>query len=567
MDQLKLLLSRFTLKQQITLGAAGIGVILLIFWMTKWSQERDFKVLYSGLAPEDAGAVLAKVRENGVEFRLAEGGSSIMVPSGKVAELRLQLAAAGIPKSGRIGFELFDKTNFSATDFTEQINYHRALEGELERSVMSLSEVEVARVHVTFAKDSVFTESQQPAKASILVKLRPGAKLTAQNVQAICNLTSSAVEGLQPEAVSVVDMHGNVLNRPRKGGGPDSPEASEASLDFRQKVEHDLLAKVDATLEPLLGAGRYRAGVNVECDFSSGEQSEETFDPTKSVMVTSQKTEDSSGGSTASGVPGTASNLPRPTSRPGGGNSPAVSRRTENIAYQSSRTVRHTRLPQGNLKRISASVLVDYGVHWQGTGAKAKRLIEAPAPERLKSIHDLVAAAIGFTPDRGDQLVIESLPFESTLNAEPAADIKAIPPPPSGLPPWLENLIRGKNTFIVGASAGALVLLLLVGVLKLLFGGKKKSDVEVSLELGEAGSRPAIPAGPPVDFETEMEARLAEQAALKERQTLDALDALKIPTVTTKKTEILSRHIGEDSKKDPQAMAQVVRSWLTEEDH
>ena len=161
-----------------------------------WNRERDFRPLYSGLASEDAAAVVAKVREGGSEFRLSDNGSVVLVPSGKVAELRLQLAAAGIPKSGRIGFELFDKTNFGASDFAEQVNYHRALEGELERSVMSLAEVEQARVHITFAKDSIFPESRQPAKASVLVKLRAGAQLSAQNVAAICQLTASAVDGL-----------------------------------------------------------------------------------------------------------------------------------------------------------------------------------------------------------------------------------------------------------------------------------------------------------------------------------------------------------------------------------
>ena len=147
--------------------------------------------------------VVAKVHESGAEYRLAANGTTVLVPSAKVDDLRLQLAAAGIPKTGRIGYELFDKTNFGETDFTEQINYHRALEGELERSMMGLSQVEQARVHITFPKDSIFSEERQPAKASVLLKLRVGARLTAQNVVAICHLTASAVEGLQPEQVSV----------------------------------------------------------------------------------------------------------------------------------------------------------------------------------------------------------------------------------------------------------------------------------------------------------------------------------------------------------------------------
>ena len=373
--------------------------------------------------------MVAKVRESGSDFRLSDNGSAVLVPSGKVAELRLQLAAAGVPKSGRIGFELFDKTNFGASDFTEQVNYHRALEGELERSVMSLAEVEQARVHITFPKDSIFLESRQPAKASVLVKLRAGAQLSAQNVAAICQLTASAVDGLAPEAVSVVDMRGNLLNRARKPLSSDDAEPSEAALDYRQKIEHDLLAKMNSTLEPLLGADKFRATASVECDFTSADQSEETFDPNKSVMVTSQKTEDISGGSLAAGIPGTASNLPRPTSRPATGAS-GVTRRTENITYQSSHTVRHVRQPQGAVKRLSVSLLVDSDVRWEGSGAKAKRIVEPPSAEKLKAIHDLVAGVIGFSAERGDQLVVETLPFESTLNPEPLLRHRAQPPLP-----------------------------------------------------------------------------------------------------------------------------------------
>src|SRR5947209_1148981 len=216
MDQIRRLLANLSLKQKLSIAAVAIAVVAGIFAMSRWSRERDFKPLYTNLAPEDAGQVLTRIREAGSQYRLADNGTSILVPSEKVAELRLALAAAGLPKSGRIGFEIFDRTNFGASDFSEQVNYHRALEGELERSIISLAEVEHARVHLTFPKESLYTESSQPAKASVLVTLRTGATLSPQNVSAICHLTASAVEGLQPEAVSVLDMRGNLLNKPRR---------------------------------------------------------------------------------------------------------------------------------------------------------------------------------------------------------------------------------------------------------------------------------------------------------------------------------------------------------------
>ena len=216
--------------------------------------EADFRPLFTGVAPEDASAIVQKLKGGGVEYRVPDEGGMVLVPSARVAELRINMAAAGLPKTGRIGFELFESTNLGATEFTEHINYRRAIEGELERSVMSLAEVEQARVHVTFPKDSVFLESQEPAKASVLVKLRPGSRLAPQNVQAIDHLVSAAVEGLSPDAVSVLDMNGNLLGRPKPTGGLDGPEPSEAALEYRHHVEADLLYKDE--LHPRAAARR-----------------------------------------------------------------------------------------------------------------------------------------------------------------------------------------------------------------------------------------------------------------------------------------------------------------------
>jgi flagellar M-ring protein FliF len=558
MDQFTRLFTSLTIKQRVSLLLAAVLVIALLVSLSHWTRERDFRPLYTGLSQEDAGAVLAKVRENGSEFRLSEEGTTVLVPSAKVAELRLQLAAAGVPKSGRIGFELFDKTNFGTSDFAEQVNYHRALEGELERSVMSLSVVEQARVHVTFPKDSVFLESKQPAKASVLVKLRPGGKLSPQNVAAICQLTASAVEGLAPEAVSLVDMQGNLLNRPRQQPSPDDPAASEANLEYRQKIERDLVLKINSTLEPLLGADKFRANALVECDFTSGDQSEETFDPTKSVMVSSQKTEEISGANLASGVPGTASNLPRPASRPGSGAS-GVTRRTESIGYQSSRTVRHVKLPEGTIKKISVSLIVDHSVRWEGAGAKAKKIVEPPSPEKLKSIHDLVAGVIGFSQERGDQLIVESLPFESTINAQPVEQLPAAPPasPPQAWPGSFQDLLKNK-TLLIGAGGGLLALILLLAVMvKLLGKGGKASTVAMTPALPAAAT--SVP-----DLNKTIETQLAERAALKQQQELEAMNALKLPPVTTKKTEVLTKHVAEQAKKDATGAAQVLRTWMTD---
>ncbi len=475
--QIRNIISSLSVRQRIAIVCTALLAVAGTLSLSHWSKESDFKPLYTNLAPEDAGAVVQKLKESGAEFRLSENGTTVLGPSSRIAELRLEMASAGLPKSGRIGFELFDKTNFGATEFAEHVNYRRALEGELERSIMSVSAVEQARVHLTFPKDSVFLESRQPGKASAILRLRPGSHLLPQNVTALTNLIASAVEGLAPDAVTLLDTRGNLLSLPKRAGlDPDATQSSDATLDYRQKLENNLLAKVNATLEPLLGAGRFRTGVSVDCDFTSGEQSEETLDPNKSVMVTSQKTEDASSSAVASGTPGTASNLPRPPGRSGSGAN-GLSRKTENITFQTSRVVKHLRLPQGVIKRVSLSVLVDNELRWEGAGKKLKRVLVPPTPEKLKTIRELVSGIAGLSTERGDLLVVETLPFESTLSSEPPSDAPLTTPAMDPrVPKWLAPVLSDGRTFVIAAAVGATVVMLLFGMLFLLLRKGKKSN-------------------------------------------------------------------------------------------
>jgi flagellar M-ring protein FliF len=558
MNQLKQIYDRLSWSQRIWIVVAAVAVVGGLAWVNHWNDERDFKPLFSGLADEDAGAVVTKLHEAGVEYRLGSNGS-VLVPSDKVAEARLQMASAGLPKSGRIGFELFDKANFGASEFTEQVNYHRAIEGELERSVMSIREVETARVHLTLAKDSLYTEARQPAKASVLVKLRHAAALSPQNIAAICQLTASAVPGLAADQVSLVDTAGNLLNRPRPAA-TDGAEGSEASLDYRKSIELGIQNKIVSTLDPLLGPDHFRVGVSADVDLTSGEQSEEVFDPSKSVMTTSQRTEDGPAIATASGVPGTASNLPHPVSKPSTGAS-NYARHTENISYQTSRIVKHTRLPQGAVKRLSLSILVDHSLRWEGL----KRIVEAPSAEKLKVIHDLVAASTGLDPARGDQLVVDAFPFESTLTAEPATALPSTTPVVvNPMPPWLQKLMGQKNFAIVaGVGAGAM-LVLIVGFLMVL--SKMRTKKRIAAEAAQAIAAAHANEGPTVaDAQKNLEARMAGQVGEQARKDAEAMLQLKLPEVQTKKTEVIKKHIAAEAKKDPTAMAQVVRSWLNGE--
>jgi flagellar M-ring protein FliF len=562
--QMKTLLANLSLAQRITILAVALAAAGGIYALIHYQKESDFKPLFTGVAPEDAAAIVQKLRESGIEYRLPEGGGSVLVPSGHLAELRLNMAAAGLPKTGRIGFELFDKTNLGATEFTEHINYRRALEGELERSVMSLAEVEQARVHLTFPKDSVFLDAQQPAKASVLVKVRPHAQLAAGNVAAISNLVASAVEGLAPGAVSVLDMNGNLLSRPKEasaeGGG-----ASDGSLDYRRQIETDLLAKINATLEPLLGANKFRAGVSVECDFTGGELSEEVFDPARSVMASSQRTEDSAGTAGASGIPGTASTLPHPAGKSGSGAPNRVTRMTENITYQTTRTVKKTRLPAGGLRKISLAVLVDNELTWQQEKTGFKRVLVPPTPEKLKVIHDLVAGITGFNAERGDQLLVETLPFENTLTVEPPEAARPVTPvKPQG--PW--KWPPDTNTLLIGA--GAAVLLIGAGFLAsiMLRSGKHRmtASTEKALPPGEA-AQGAAKGETGSSIERQLETKLAERDAMQAQLEAQALKSLQIAPVITKTAEILAKHLREKIKNESEVSAQVLRTWINESEN
>ncbi|HEY7392618.1 MAG TPA: flagellar basal-body MS-ring/collar protein FliF [Bryobacteraceae bacterium] len=555
------LLASLSMRQRITIALVALAAAGSLYWLVHWRREADFKPLFSGLAPEDAAAIVQKLKEGGVEYRLSDslgtGSGTVLVPSARLAELRLSLAAAGIPKSGRIGYELFDRNNLGASEFTEHVNYRRALEGELERSVMSLAEVEQARVHITFPKDSVYLDAQQPAKASVLVRLKPGAHLSPQNVQAINHLVASAVEGLAPEAVSVLDMNGNLLGRPREPTNPDGTEPSASSLDYRHQVETDLMNKINSTLEPLLGAEKFRAGVSVDCDFSGGDQSEEIYDPARTVMLTSQRTEDSSGSASASGVPGTASNLPRPSSRPGNGSSRS-SRVSENITYQSSRTVKKTHLPPGVIRKISVAVLVDQALSWEPGKNGFRRVLTPPSPEKLKVIHDLVAGVTGFSAERGDQLVVETQPFENTLLMEPPPGSQAPGAPGARGPAKMLQLDR--NTLLIGG--GALAALIVIGfVVAMLLRRKKSNAVEVT-----GPAEIAAPAAGGSAVEKELESRLAEAESMKHQQEAKALNLLKLTPAITKTAEIMAKHLREKIAEEPEISAQVLRTWIREEE-
>ena len=544
MDQIKKLFASFSLKQKISTGIAALFALLSVYAFTTWRHQHDFQPLFTGVAPAEASVIVQKIKESGTEYRLSDTGGVISVPSAKVAELRLDMAAAGLPKSGRIGFELFDKTNFGATEFVEHINYMRALEGELERSIGTLECVDQARVHLTQAQNSVFVDQREPAKASVVVSLKPGGELLPRNVVAIQQLVANAVEDLDPSDVSVVDTAGVLLSHRKRSPEED---ASDAANSRRQTIERGFLEKINSSLVPMLGRDKFRAGVTVDCDITSAEQSEETFDPNKSVIVSSQKSEDvvGSGGGAIAGIPGTATNLPRPAARPSSGPASTTSRRTENVTYQTSHLIRKTHLPEGGIKRISVSVLLDQNIRWSGAGKNRKATLVPPTAELQKAVHDVVAGLTGFVQERGDQIVVSSVPFEATV-LEATSGVAPHSMPSAPKPQNLRESLRNPSVYMSAAAGAAMALL--IACAGLVWLKKKRKSAPVQLH-------PALGTGPAPD---------ALNAAERENAQLAAQATLKLSGASTRKSELLRKEIRESAKKDIAVPANILQSWIQE---
>jgi flagellar M-ring protein FliF len=325
-------------------------------------------------------------------------------------------------------------------------------------------------------------------------------------------------------------------------GAADGSQTTAEALELRQQFEKDLITKIKTTLEPVLGPDRFRAGATVDIDLTSGEQQEETFDPSKSVMVSSQKTEDMTDRGTSNGVPGTASNLPRGNSTPSGGGV-GSSRRSESVSYQSSRTVRHTRIPQGIVKRMSLAVLLDQTPRWEGQGAAKHRVFDPPKPETIQTIKSLITAATGLNSERGDQLIIDSLPFETTVNPETpfAGDGQTKKAPAPTGPKWLQ-FMRQYSDLIAPISAAVVILVFLAFLALRMMSSKKQAAAEAAKEL-EAG---------------------AAAAELEGGQGADARQVAGAGFTGQLEDADIVEKVRQMAKRDSGTAANVVRMWLQE---
>ncbi len=407
------------------LTAATIIAILVAGYL--WSQAPDYRVLYGNLAERDGGAVVTALQQMNVPYKFADGGA-LMVPASQIHETRLRLAAQGLPKGGPLGFELMETQKFGVSQFAEQINYQRALEGELGRTIQSLSSVQAARVHLALAKPSAFMREQSKSSASVLLNLAPGLTLDSTQVSAVIHLVSNSVPDLNPKNVSIVDQNGNLLSP--DGNAGDRPTLDPNQLKYRQSLEQVYSARIESILAPLIGAANVRAQVTAELDFTESENAEEIHKPNqdataaviRSQQISESTTQHASAGSSsgASGVPGALSNQPpaaasAPLTAPAAGagaaagaQTPPDTRKDSTVNYEVDKTIRHTRQEVGRIKRLAVAVVVNH----KKNVSKAGKISYTPLSEaEMTQVTDLIKEVMAYDKDRGDTLSVANSPF------------------------------------------------------------------------------------------------------------------------------------------------------------
>jgi len=502
-------------RSRIAVGAAlALAMLLGIFW---YGGRTDWRTLYAGLDPEDSRQMAQVLTQAQIPFDLAANGTTIRVPLGSLDKARLATAAKGGPRSGRMGFELFDKPNWVGSEFDEQVNYQRALEGELEHTVATLADVQSARVHLVMPHDSLFRDQERPAKAAVVLTLRHRALADGED-EAIRNLVASAVDGLSPAQVSLIDASGHQ---------PLGPKTGEA---MRQGMEDALEAKLIETLEPVTGPGNVRASVTVDYDPSATDLTEETYDPSKVVTLSMQRTDQTTGAQPVpAGVPGTASNAPNSQALPVYPQqvTPPQSAKTESANYGASRVTRHVTQAPGHLRRLTAAIVVNDRVD---PTQKGKIVTWKPrTAEELRTLTALAQAAVGFDQGRGDLVTVQDLAFDQNRTAASV----------SWMTEALDWIERSPVLVKYGTLLASLTLLILLAIRPALMRARQPAAAATKLapaELAAGSATAALPSGEDV---------------------VQELERQRVQRVFDQVTETL--------KRDPAQSSRLLQSWIHSE--
>ena len=393
--------------KRLLVGGVVLACVAAFALLIMLANRTDYRPLFTNLASEDAGEIVKKLKEAKTPYQITPDGKGIMVPSDRVYELRLSLASEGLPQGGGVGFEIFDRKNFGMTEFVQKLNYQRALQGELARTITQISGVEQARVHLVIPEKTLFKEAEKPPTASVVLKMKGSKSLRDTEVQGVVHLISSSIEGMNADNVTVLDSRGKILSKGGSGMADASAKATSTMQETQRGYERNAEERLQTLLDRVVGGGKSVARVSATFDFKQVERVEEKFDPETIAVRSEQRTEEKAGGSAAtSGVPGVQTNLGR-TAPGGGGAVGGGSKNDETLNYEVSRSTSRTIEPVGTLSKVSVAILVDgkYEAAAPGKdGAAAKAKYVPRSPEELQKIEALVKGAVGFNPERGDQI-------------------------------------------------------------------------------------------------------------------------------------------------------------------
>ncbi|KGD75850.1 flagellar basal-body MS-ring/collar protein FliF [Pantoea vagans] len=554
------LLARLRANPRIPLIVAAAAVVAIVIAMVLWAKQPSYSVLYNNLTDEDGGAIVTQLTQMNIPYRFAENGGALMVPEANVHELRLRLAQQGLPKGGSVGFELLDKEKFGISQFSEQVNYQRALEGELARTIESLGPVKSARVHLAMPKPTLFVREQKAPSASVTLTLQPGRALDEGQIQAIAHMVSSSVAGLPPGNVTVVDQTGRLLTRSDNAGR----DLNDAQLKYSSEVEARYQQRIEAILNPILGQGNVHAQVTAQINFDTAEQTDEKYQPNANPSNTAIRsrqtsTSDQSGSPYPGGVPGALSNQPAPantapvttnnaangqaangqnnaannanqtTSTAPASSGPTNSRRDDTVNYELDRTIRHTKVNVGDVQRLSVAVVVNFRADDKG---KAVALNE----QQLKQIEDLTREAMGYSQTRGDSVNVVNSQFNTTEAV--TAD----------LPFWQQQ-----SFFDQLMNAGKWLLIALVAFILY------RKLVRPHLVRKQAAEKAAAEA-----VAARAAAQQPEEEAFNVQLSKDELDQER-KSNNRMSAEVMSQRIRDMSENDPRVVALVIREWMSKE--
>jgi flagellar M-ring protein FliF len=408
LKQLSTFFQGMTLRQKALLAGTTIIVGGFVWLFVRLIGGGDYKPLFVGLSPADVQSLGQRLSMQNISYELSTDGTSVLVPADQLDKARVGVASQGPLSSGRMGFELFDKPNWSGSDFSEKVNYQRALEAELERTIQTMDGVEAVRVHLVLPHESLFTDRERPAKAAVVLKMR-GRRMADQTGSSIANLVSSAWDDLSPQNVTVVTTDGQM---PGQGHGSYADGAGGPG-----DLETVMAEKVVQVLTPIVGADHVKSSVSIEYDPTSGESTQDLYDPNASVVLNSQISQETSSDAQPSGIPGTASNAPNAAPAGAAANQASAQSasdgiRTENKSFAVSHTTRHLIEPPGRIKRVAAAILVDDAVETKTTDGKSAATRRKRTPEEMKQIEDLAKAALGWDTSRGDQISVQEVAFQ-----------------------------------------------------------------------------------------------------------------------------------------------------------